>query len=109
MESRPVISELKIAYIGGGSREWARKLMIDLALCPDLGGYMALYDSDRDAADLNSQLGNWLQDQSGVVSRWQYEVAPTLEVALRGADFVVISIQPGTLEVMAEEIAIAEE
>jgi len=22
---------LKIAYIGGGSREWARKLMIDLA------------------------------------------------------------------------------
>jgi alpha-galactosidase/6-phospho-beta-glucosidase family protein len=27
---------LKIAYFGGGSRAWARKLMLDLALCPDL-------------------------------------------------------------------------
>jgi alpha-galactosidase/6-phospho-beta-glucosidase family protein len=26
--------ELKIAYLGGGSREWARKLMFDLALSP---------------------------------------------------------------------------
>jgi alpha-galactosidase/6-phospho-beta-glucosidase family protein len=33
---------LKIAYIGGGSRLWARNLMIDLALCPDLTGEVAL-------------------------------------------------------------------
>jgi alpha-galactosidase len=102
-------TELKIAYIGGGSREWARKLMIDLALCPELGGQMALYDIDHEAACLNEQLGNWLQDQPGVVSRWRYEAVATLEETLRGADFVVISIQPGTLDVMAEEIAIAEE
>lgn len=102
-------TELKIAYLGGGSRDWARKLMIDLALCPELGGQLALYDIDQAAACLNEQLGNWLQDQSGVVSRWKYEAVPTLEEALRGADLVVISIQPGTLEVMAEEIAIAEE
>jgi alpha-galactosidase len=109
VESRPIISELKIAYLGGGSREWARKLMIDLALCPELGGRVALYDIDQAAAALNEQLGNWLQDQPGVVSRWRYEVAPALEGAVRGADFVVISIQPGTLEVMAEELAIAQE
>ena len=30
--------EIKIAYIGGGSREWARNLMFDLALEPALGG-----------------------------------------------------------------------
>jgi galacturan 1,4-alpha-galacturonidase len=99
---------LKIAYLGGGSREWARKLMIDLALCPELGGEVALYDIDAASAQSNAQLGSWLQSQPGVVSRWQYNVMPTLENALRGADFVVISIQPGTLEVMAEEIAIAE-
>jgi alpha-galactosidase/6-phospho-beta-glucosidase family protein len=101
--------DLKIAYIGGGSREWARKLMFDLALCPDFGGQMALYDIDLEAARLNEQLGNWLQDQPGVVSRWHYTAVPVLEDALSGADFVVISIQPGPFECMAQEIAIAEE
>jgi len=100
--------ELKIAYIGGGSREWARKLMTDLALCPDLTGQVALYDIDMESARLNERLGNWLQDQPGVVSRWRYIAVPTLKEALQGADFVVLSIQPGTLEVMAAEIAIAE-
>jgi len=100
---------LKIAYIGGGSREWARKLMIDLALCAELSGEVALYDIDEPAARLNEQLGNWLQGQPGVISRWAYRVAHTIEDALRGADFVIISIQPGTLELMAEEISIAEE
>ncbi|MBI5653746.1 MAG: hypothetical protein HZC40_25350, partial [Chloroflexi bacterium] len=38
--------EIKIAYIGGGSREWARKLLFDLALCPDVTGTVALYDID---------------------------------------------------------------
>ncbi len=102
-------TELKIAYIGGGSRDWARKLMFDLARCPDLGGRMALYDIDKDSARLNEQLGNWLQAQPGVVSRWKYETASNLDEALRDADFVVISIQPGPLELMAEEIALAEE
>jgi len=62
---RPI--ELKIAYIGGGSREWARELMIDLALCPDLGGQVALYDIDLASALLNEALGNWLQEQPGVL------------------------------------------
>jgi alpha-galactosidase len=100
--------EIKIAYIGGGSREWARKLMIELALCPDLTGQVALYDIDLESAKLNEQLGTWLQDQPNVVSRWRYITVPTLREALQNANFVVVSIQPGTLEVMAEEIAIAE-
>jgi alpha-galactosidase/6-phospho-beta-glucosidase family protein len=101
--------ELKIAYIGGGSREWARKLMYDLALCPELSGHMALYDIDIESARLNEQLGNWLQGQPGVVSRWRYAAVQTLAEALQGADFVVLSIQPGTLDCMAQEIAIAEQ
>ncbi len=99
---------VKIAYIGGGSRLWARNLMIDLALCSDLSGSVALYDIDLDSARLNEQLGNWMQTQPGVVSHWHYETVATLEESLRGADFVVLSIQPGTLECMAHEIAIAE-
>jgi alpha-galactosidase/6-phospho-beta-glucosidase family protein len=100
---------LKIAYIGGGSRDWARKLMIDLALCPDLTGEVALYDIDMDSARLNEQLGNWMQSQPGVVSHWHYAAVSTLRETLQGADFVVISIQPGPLELMRDEIALAEE
>lgn len=102
---------LKIAYIGGGSRDWARKLMFDLALCPDLTGEVALYDIDMESARLNEQLGTWLHESNhtGVVSRWRYRAVPGLKDALHDADFVLISIQPGSLEVMAEEIALAEE
>ena len=100
---------LKIAYIGGGSRDWARKLMIDLALCPDLTGEIALYDIDMDSARLNEQLGNWLQGQPGVLSHWHFDAVSTLRETLQDADFVVISIQPGPLELMRDEIALAEE
>lgn len=99
---------LKVAYIGGGSRDWARKLMFDLALCPDLTGEVALYDIDMEAAHLNEQLGNWLQELPGVFPCWRYIAVTTLPEALKDADFVIISIQPGPLELMAEEIELAE-
>lgn len=101
--------QINIAYIGGGSRGWARKLMFDLALCPDLGGQVALYDIDMAAAQLNAEFGAWLQGQPGVVSRWGYRAVPTLDAALQRADIVILSIQPGPLECMAREIAIAEQ
>src|SRR5512140_719798 len=96
---------LKIAYIGGGSRDWARKLMIDFALCPDLTGEVALYDIDMDSARLNEQLGNWIHAShpAGAVSRWHYSAVSTLRDALQNADFVIISIQPGPLELMQAE------
>ena len=76
---------LKIAYIGGGSRGWAHVLMNDLAICADLSGEVLLYDIDLEAARLNETLGNWLQNQPGVLSRWQYRAVETLAEALNGA------------------------
>ena len=99
---------LKIAYIGGGSRGWAHVLMNDLALCPDLSGEVLLYDIDLEAARRNETLGNWLQTQPGVLSRWHYQAVETLPEALKCADFVFISIQPGPLEMMAREVGVAE-
>ena len=72
---------LKIAYIGGGSRDWARKLMFDLALCPELTGEVALYDIDMVSARLNEQLGTWIQGQAGVLSHWHYKAVSTLREA----------------------------
>ena len=43
-------NNLRIAYIGGGSRGWAWGLMSDLAMAPDMNGTVALYDIDYDAA-----------------------------------------------------------
>ncbi|MBN1402068.1 MAG: alpha-glucosidase/alpha-galactosidase, partial [Anaerolineae bacterium] len=97
---------IKIAYLGGGSRGWARQLMQDLALCPLLTGEVALYDIDLAAAQANVALSQWLQAQPGVVSHWDYRAVPEIGDALRGADFVVCSIQPGPLEAMEADLGI---
>jgi alpha-galactosidase/6-phospho-beta-glucosidase family protein len=99
---------LKIAYIGGGSRMWARTLMTDLALEPDLNGRIDLYDIDFPAAKMNEQLGNWISNLPQARSNWRYSAVEDLAQALEGADLVFISIQPGSFEMMAHEIAVAE-
>ena len=99
---------IKIAYIGGGSRGWAHTMMNDLAQSPDLAGEVRLYDIDLEAARLNESFGNWIQGNAGVQSSWHYQAVESLEEALKSADFVFLSIQPGPLEMMANEIAVAE-
>jgi alpha-galactosidase len=99
-------TRIKIAYLGGGSRGWARHLMQDLALCPDLTGEVALYDINMQAALANVALSEWLLRQPGIVSQWRYSAVSTLEDALAGADFVVCSVQPGPLEAMEADLAI---
>jgi galacturan 1,4-alpha-galacturonidase len=106
MTERPV--ELKIAYIGGGSRQWARIIMADLACCPDLGGEMRLYDLNYEAAKLNEQLGNWVHQRPEARSSWRYRAVEQLGEALTGADVVFISVQPGPLDMMAHELEVSE-
>ena len=101
-----VPTEIKIAYLGGGSRGWARILMQDLALNPLLSGEVHLYDINLEAAQLNVELGTWVQEQPGVVSDWTYRAVPDIQTALRDADFVVCSVQPGPLEAMEQDLAI---
>ena len=50
--------EVKIAYIGGGSKAWARTLMNDLAKEEELAGTVLLYDIDYSAAKNNEIIGN---------------------------------------------------
>lgn len=51
---------IKIAYIGGGSKQWARVFMSDLALTKDLEGEMALYDIDIEAAKRNQNIAKYI-------------------------------------------------
>lgn len=96
--------ELKITYIGGGSRGWAWNLMADLALEPLLGGEVALYDIDKDAAESNAIIGNHLSNKKETVGIWRYYVADSLREALCGSDFVIISILPGTFDEMESDV-----
>ena len=52
------VEDVKIAYIGGGSRGWAWGLMSDLVACEDMSGKVELYDIDYDAALQNEIIGN---------------------------------------------------
>lgn len=97
-------SGIRIAYIGGGSREWAVKLMVDLALEEALSGTVVLYDIDREAARENEKIGNALSERPDCKGKWHYRSVETLETALSGADFVIISIMPGTFCEMASDV-----
>ncbi len=99
---------LTIAYIGGGSRGWAWGFMTDLAMDPDLCGTIRLYDIDREAAERNRIIGEKISACPEVLSRWRYEVSGSLAEALPGADFVVISILPGTFREMQSDVHLPE-
>ncbi len=98
------VEELKIAYVGGGSRGWAWGLMSDLVATPDLSGDVYLYDIDLEAAKANEIIGNKFNSAQGALSHWNYKAVPTLAEALDGADFVVISILPGTFDEMESDV-----
>lgn len=95
---------LKIAYIGGGSQGWAWQLMGDLALEKRLCGTVHLYDINHQAAAQNAVIGNRIANQPDCLSPWRYIHDESPHDALTDADFVIISILPGTLEEMASDI-----
>ena len=92
------VKELKIAYIGGGSRGWAWTLMNDLAKTEDMSGTVYLYDIDFDAAKNNETIGKKFPGD------WEYKAVKTAEEAMTGADFVIISILPGTFDEMEFDV-----
>lgn len=77
----------KIAYIGGGSRGWAWRLMADLAMEPELSGTISLYDIDFEAAKHNEIIGNRLSAREEAVGKWHYEAVPTIGEALTRRGF----------------------
>ena len=93
------VKDLKIAYIGGGSRGWAWTLMNDLAKTEDLSGTVYLYDIDYEAACHNETIGNKFPGNN-----WSYRAVKTAAEAMTGADFVIISILPGTFDEMESDV-----
>ena len=92
------VKDIKIAYIGGGSRGWAWTLMNDLAKAEDMSGSVYLYDIDFEAAQHNEIIGNKID------GGWKYVAAKTIGEALTEADFVIISILPATFDEMEYDV-----
>lgn len=98
------VDDIHIAYIGGGSRGWAWSLMGDLAVEDRLSGTVRLYDIDWNAARNNEIIGNSLTNRANAKEGFVYKTTDTLKEALAGADFVIISILPGTFDEMESDV-----
>ncbi|PNV61041.1 alpha-glucosidase/alpha-galactosidase [Clostridium sp. chh4-2] len=102
------VSDVNIAYIGGGSRGWAWTFMTDLSMDDSLSGTIRLYDIDPEAAKHNETIGNALTAREDTTGKWNYTTCDTIKEALTGVDFVVISILPGTFDEMASDVHLPE-
>lgn len=100
--------DVNIAYIGGGSRGWAWGLMSDLADESSLSGNVRLYDLNFEAANNNEIIGNSLYEREDVKGKWKYKAVKTVQEALEGADFVVVSILPGSFKLMESDVHLPE-
>lgn len=98
------MKKIKLAYIGGGSKEWAHVFMNDLTLTEGLTGEIALYDIDLAAAKRNQIIGSLLNKHPEAKTVWSYQVYENLDDALLNADFVAISILPGTFSEMQSDV-----
>ena len=97
---------MKITFLGAGSTVFVKNVLGDVMLTPVLGEELeiALYDIDREAAEHNAVIGEKYNHAPGANSHWSYVATDTLEEALTGADFVVISILPGTFDEMESDV-----
>jgi alpha-galactosidase len=104
MYDTEALAKVTIAYVGGGSLNWAPKLMADLAADRRLGGEVRLYDLDAAAAARNAAIGNRFAAATGTAM--YYRATGSLAETLEGAGVVVVSILPGSFEDMGHDIDI---
>jgi alpha-galactosidase/6-phospho-beta-glucosidase family protein len=97
---------IKIAYVGGGSRYWAKLVMTDLALCPHLTGEIALYDIDHGAAEANVALAAAIYAHPDARTKFEVRACQSAAEALQEADFVFLSILPGPIQMFAHDLDI---
>jgi alpha-galactosidase/6-phospho-beta-glucosidase family protein len=95
----------RIAFVGGGSYQWGPKLIQDVALNEELrGGTLVLHDINGEALQDMYDWGTRALDAAE--THLKLEKTRLLEEALRGADFVVLSISTGGLDATALDLEI---
>lgn len=100
-------NDVTIAYLGGGSRQWAPNLIQDLARS-GLDGTVRLYDAFPESAERNAEFGNWVQKREAATAEWRYEATADLDDALAGADVVITSTQYDPAETFVHDLDLPE-
>lgn len=98
----------RICIIGGGSRQWAIRFLMDLSLQDKIGAHVALYDIDRKAAENNKEVAERIFRINGK-SHLSVSVASTLDEGLKGVDFIIIAIEPGCIDIRQYDLGLPEE
>ena len=95
----------KIVVIGGGSYTWGPTFMRDIFTTPELkGSTVVLQDIAQDRVDLVYTLGKKMMDDFGF--DFHLEKTLSLDEALQGADFIILTITTGGLESMQPDLEI---
>jgi len=98
--------ELNLVIVGGGSHNWAPKLMADLALTKTLSGRLTLMDIDPEALSLMVSLGQRMMAEMG--SDFRVEGTGSQAEALQGADYVILTINTGGYQATRQDLEIPE-
>lgn len=89
--------EKKITLVGGGSFQWTPKLLIDFVLNDELEGcQLFLHDVHQEALNLMQNLGERVIEEGK--KNYYLRSTLSLEEALEGADYVILSISTGGLD-----------
>ena len=99
------MSPAKIVIIGGGSFSWGPTFLRDLFITPELrGSTLVLEDINPENLALTYALGSKMIADFGL--DFKLESSLSLEEALPGADFVILTITTGGLEAMRHDLEI---
>src|SRR5262245_51562439 len=98
------MGKTRICFVGGGSYQWTPKLLTDIALTPDLSGTIVLHDIAPEPMAEMQRLGQKIMAAAG--SDFTIETSGNLVEALRGAEFVIVTITTGGLEAMRQDLDI---
>ncbi|MFA7560211.1 MAG: alpha-galactosidase [Sphaerochaeta sp.] len=99
----------RICIIGGGGRLWPIQFMKDLTLRAGTNGHLVLHDIDHEAAVNNVEVAKRIFAANNRSGSFTVSAEDDLATALRGADIVVISIEPGKSEARWADLVLPEE
>lgn len=94
----------RICIVGGGSYNWSPTLLRDIAACKSLSGTVVLHDLNPVALEEIQQFGRKLM--AAAKADFAIETSTDLKDALKGAEFVLVTITTGGLEAMRQDLEI---
>lgn len=96
---------VRMVIIGGGSFTWGPTFLRDIFITPELrGGTVVLHDIQPERLELVDALGQKMLADFGL--EFRLEKTLSLDKALEGADFIILTITTGGLEAMRHDLEI---